>query len=513
MGSVIPNSRATFHNPLEAEYVASGGWWHNLTLAGLLSNTPVRSDLIVGTDSVLSTETLRLQVRSLAGWLRSQGVKRGHGVAWQLPNGPDIVSLYLACWWLGAVAVPFHPGLTSVEQLRVLEQVGTVPVLLTNDGSEAATIPRSTVLPGKHLLSELQGNPVDVYEAQPADAAAILTTSGSSGAPKSVIHSQRSLAHKARQLALLHGTTTADAVLVPVPMAHMAGLLHGVLHPLGTGVKAVITPKWDPEDALKVVTRERVTMLFGPPIFSLGIAGAAGFSPEHVRSVRLIASGSTAISESYVQRTRQAFGAVVKRTYGSTEAPIVCNTFPDDPRELGWSTDGRAVPGVELEVRDLKTGAVLGPGEIGELWVRGPEMCDGYLDEDQTAEVFIDGWMRTQDLASIDQAGFIRIAGRISSFIIRGGMNISSIEVEAALGAHPMIDQAVVLGVPDDLYGERIVAFVVARGPIDRDECVRWFAASGVAKHKVPDRVIQLDAMPVLPTFQKPDLAALRNLV
>jgi acyl-CoA synthetase (AMP-forming)/AMP-acid ligase II len=493
--------------------MAPGGWWNGLTLASLLSSTPDRADLVVGPGSALSTEALRLRVRSLAGWLRSRGVERGDAVAWQLPNDPDVVSLYLACWWLGAVAVPFHHGLTSIEAAHVLERVGTAPVLLASEGSPVAALSQSTVVPELHPLLELSSDPVETYDAQPADAAAILTTSGSTGTPKCVIHSQRSLAHKARQLSLLHGTTTADAVLVPVPLAHMAGLVHGVLHPIGTGVKAVITRKWDPDDALEILTRERVTMLFGPPIFSLGIAAATAFSRENVQSVRLIASGSTAISESYVQRTREAFGAVVKRTYGSTEAPIVCNTFPDDPPELGWTTDGRAAPGVELEVRDTATGAVLGSDAIGELWVRGPELCDGYLEEEDTADVFIDGWMRTRDLASIDQDGFVRIAGRISSFVIRGGMNISTIEVESVLSAHPMIDQTVVLGSPDELYGERIVAFVVARGPIDRDECARWFAETGASKYKLPDRVIQLDEMPLLPALQKPDLTALHKLL
>jgi acyl-CoA synthetase (AMP-forming)/AMP-acid ligase II len=349
--------------------------------------------------------------------------------------------------------------------------------------------------------------------ARPDDPAVLLTTSGSSGTPKTVVHAQRSLAHKARQLSVLHGTTPDDAVLVPAPLSHMAGVLHAVMHPVGTGVKAVLMAKWDPEEALELVQRERVTMLFGPPIFALGIASATGFSSEAARSVRLVSSGATAISEAYVHRVEELFGAHVKRTYGSTEAPIACTTLPGDDPARGWTTDGRPVPGVELELRDPDDGTVLSDGGPGEIWLRGPELCDGYLDAEQTARTFVDGWMRTRDLGHLDDEGFLTVVGRVSDFIIRGGMNISAREVEDALERHPAVAQAVVLGFADDVYGERVAAFVVSDTAIDRDDCVEWFREIGVAKYKVPDRVVRLDEMPVLSTYQKPDVNALRALL
>jgi acyl-CoA synthetase (AMP-forming)/AMP-acid ligase II len=254
-------------------------------------------------------------------------------------------------------------------------------------------------------------------------------------------------------------------------------------------------------------------MLFGPPVFALGIASARGFSPAAVESVRLVSSGGSSITEAYVQQVRSLFGASVKRTYGSTEAPVVLTTLPEDEPEKGWTSDGRPVPGVQVELRDPSDGRIVGRGETGEIWLRGPELCDGYLDPGQTADAFVDGWMRTRDLASVDETGFYSIRGRISGLIIRGGMNISPREVEAALESHPDVSQAVVLGYPDPIYGERVAAFVVSRVPLSRERCVEWFAQHGVAKYKVPDRIERLDAIPVLSTYQKPDLDALRALL
>ena len=129
--------------------------------------------------------------------------------------------------------------------------------------------------PGDHL-TWLRGEPVREPAAAPHDVAAVLTTSGSSGVPKSVIHTQRTLAYKARQIRDVHGTGPDDAILVPAPLAHLAGMLHGVLHPIATGVKAVVMERWDAERALALVRDERVTMLFGPPVYTLGIVGDAG---------------------------------------------------------------------------------------------------------------------------------------------------------------------------------------------------------------------------------------------
>ncbi len=179
----------------------------------------------------------------------------------------------------------------------------------------------------------------------------------------------------------------------------------------------------------------------------------------------------------------------MKRTYGSTEVPTII-------------TDGRTIGEVEVRIDDN-----------GELLARGPEVCVGYLDAAQTAEAFTaDGWFRTGDLAAIDAGGAIEIVGRLKDVIIRGGENISTAEVEQVLEAHPDIRHAVAVGEPDPLMGERVVAFVEGRADFDLDACRAWFVERGVARFKTPERVVVVDALPLLPTG-KPDRAALRARV
>lgn len=470
----------TFVNPKEAEYEAPGGPWHGQTLPRLLLDAHDRPDLFVDDRGVLSTATFVERVRATAGGLRARGVRRGDAVAWQLPNCTDAAVLYWSTWWLGAVAVPMHAQLTAQEIAAVLDSVGGAHVVDAGD------------------VDGLAGDPVDHDPAiTSADVAVVITTSGSSGTPKSVIHTHRTLAHKARQFAVVHGTGPDDALLVPVPLAHSAGVLHGVLHPVATGIKAVIMEHWDADVALELIELERVSMLFGPPVFALGIVAAERFSADAVASVRLIASGGTTITEEFSRDMAARFDAVVKRSYGSTEMPVVTTCLPGDPIERASTTEGRLVPGAELELRD------------GEVWVRGPELAEGYVDTDQTASAFVDGWFRTWDVGELDD-GWLRIVGRLTDIIIRGGANVSAAEVEGVLERHPAIRQAVVVGYPDPVYGERIGAFVATDEAIDRDWCVAWFAEAGLAKYKVPDRVEVVDAIPVLATFQKPDRAGLR---
>jgi cyclohexanecarboxylate-CoA ligase len=490
----------TFRTPLEAVYTRPGGPWFGQTLPRLLAETPTRPDLLRAGEATLGTEELRAYVQSVAGGLRERGVDRGEPVTWQLHNGLEAVVLYWATWWLGAVAVPFHPDATSSEQRAVLARFGGATEVRVEPGG---------------LLTTLRGAPVTEPAAAPADVALVVTTSGSSGTPKSVIHTHRTLAYKARQIRDVHRTGTADAVLVPAPLAHFAGLLHGVLHPVATGAKAVLMERWDADRAFTLVRDERVTMLFGPPVYALGIVAAPGFTRDAVASVRVISSGGTTITEDFAHRMHEEFGAVVKRTYGSTETPTITSSFPGDPPELGWSTEGRVIGDAELEVRDPESGDALGDGEEGELWVRGPELAEGYLDREQTAAAFVEGWYRTWDRATIDD-GWLRIRGRSADIIIRGGMNVSAAEVEHALARHPAVREAVVVGYPDDVLGERIGAFLVIEpgapdAPVERSRCVEWFAAAGVARSKVPDRVEVVDAIPVLATFQKPDRAELRR--
>ena len=242
-------------------------------------------------------------------------------------------------------------------------------------------------------------------------------------------------------MAQVHGLGAGDAVLMPAPMAHISGMLNGVLVP-GRGTDALRAgPALRRRACAALVADERISFMAGPPTFFIAMGTALarrGGGGVDVSSVRLVSSGGASVTPAFVEDTARTFDCRVKRTYGSTEAPTVTTSQDDDSFEKARDTDGRAVGEVELRVSDPETGARRAPGDPGELWVRGPEMFAGYADAAQTATVIAPGgWFRTGDLATVDGEGWVRIVGRLKDVIIRGGENISASEVEAALEAHP----------------------------------------------------------------------------
>jgi acyl-CoA synthetase (AMP-forming)/AMP-acid ligase II len=462
----------TYRHPLGRQYRETGGAWDLPSLDALI--TRAHDDPRVG---------------ALAGGLRAAGVRRGDVVAWQLPNWHEATLLYRACWRLGAIAGPIHhqAGAAEVERMQ-----GIIDPKLTIYPDDVRGV-------GARFPRLLDAPAVDRSAARPSDIGVALFTSGSTGEPKAALHTQRGLAHKALAMARAHGLTTADAVLMPAPLAHISGLLNAVLIPGVVPMKSVLMDKWDPERALDLISTERITFMIGPPTFFVHLMNAPGFSTDRVSSLRLVSSGGAGVTPAFVETARDALGAHVKRTYGSTEAPTVTTSTAADPSDRAATTDGHPVGQCELRV-----------ATNGELLLRGPELFVGYTDPSETRAAIDRGWFRTGDLATVDPDGWLTIVGRIKDMIIRGGENIASAEVEGILESHPRVRQAVAVGYPDDVLGERVCAFVVADGMFTVADAREWFTAGGVTRFKTPERVVQLDALPSL-AAGKPDRATLRT--
>jgi cyclohexanecarboxylate-CoA ligase len=311
-------------------------------------------------------------------------------------------------------------------------------------------------------------------------------------------------------MAAAHDLTSADAVLMPAPLAHISGLLNAVLVPGVVPMPAHLMARWDPERALSSITDLGITFMIGPPTFFVTLMGAPGFRADRVESLRLVSSGGAGVTPAFVAEASERLGARVKRTYGSTEAPTVTTSTATDPLARARETDGRAVGAARLRVSDPATGKARPAGEVGELWLRGPELFAGYAAPAQTAAAITQGWFRTGDLAVVDPDGWLTVVGRIKDIIIRGGENVAAAEVEAVLEAHPDVLQAVAVGYPDARLGERVCAFVVTRADFGLDACRHWFEREGVARYKTPERVVRLAELPVL-SAGKPDRAALRE--
>jgi cyclohexanecarboxylate-CoA ligase len=466
--------RATHRHARAADYRRPGGPWDTTDLDTALQ--PARD------------ERVEDGVARLAGGLRAAGVRRGHVVSWQLPNRWEATALYRACWRIGAVAAPVHHLAGEAEVAAMRSQVAPV-----------------FVVDGERLPSLLRCDPVrrGAFSVRPADVAVVLFTSGSSGTPKGVIHTHRGLTYKATLMARVHRLTRDDAILMPAPLAHISGLLNGVLVPGVTGMRTLLQERWDPDEALAIIERERVTFMIGPPTFFVGLRGAASFSAERVESLRLLSCGGAGVTPGFVADTAAALDATVKRTYGSTEAPTVTTAHAGDPADRARETDGRPTGAVEVRIAD-----------DGEVRLRGPELFAGYTDPSRNRGAFAHGgWFRTGDRGVLED-GWLTITGRLKDIIIRGGENIAVAEVEATCEAHPSVAHAVAVGAPDERMGERVAVFVVTSPgqDFDLDECRRWFAARGVARFKTPERVEVLESMPTL-AAGKPDRDALRRLL
>jgi cyclohexanecarboxylate-CoA ligase len=503
--AVTARLRATWVPSRARHYRRPGGPWQVPTLDALLSSG---GGEIVDGQARLSATQAEALVASVAGGLRARGVRRGEAVAWQVPNSLAAAVLSRACWRLGAVAAPVLHSFGAADVEKALAQVE--PRLVVELETDALSDPTA-------LDDALGGPPVAAGSSatRPSDVALVLFTSGSTGVPKAVLHTHRGLSWKASLMAEVHGLGASDAVLMPAPMAHISGMLNGVLLPGAARMRSVLVRRFDAERALELVAGERISFLAGPPTFFIAmataLAGRSDGAGVDVSSVRLISSGGASVTPAFVEDTARTFDCRVKRTYGSTEAPTVTTSRDDDSFEKARDTDGRAVGEMELRVSDPETGTRRSTGESGELWVRGPEMFAGYADAAQTGTVIAPGgWFRTGDLATVDDEGWVRIVGRLKDVIIRGGENISASEVEAALEAHPAVRHAVAVGYPDPLMGERVAAYVEASEPFDLEECRRWFSSRGMAVFKTPERVERLDQLPLLGSG-KADRAGLRR--
>ena len=471
-----PPLRATYDHPRTEEWARAGGPWSSESL----------DDVLAGTGPVED------RTAEIAGGLAEHGVGPGSTVSWQLPNGWAAIGLFRACWRLGAVAAPIH-HLAGGADLAA-RRARLDPAVFVATEADLPTGPPVAAPPA----------PID-----PASIAVALGTSGSTGTPKVALHTHRALIHKARTMTAVHGLGPDDAVLMPAPMAHISGLLNGVLL-AASGMRVVPMAKWDPLTALELIEQERITFMIGPPAFFVSLMNAPGFGPEAVASLRLVSCGGAGVTPAFIESASAALGCRIKRSYGSTEVPTVTTSTMADSPERAATTDGRPVGMVELRTVDPTTGDDVEPGVPGELLVRGPELFVGYDDPAATATAFADGgWFRTGDLATLDDDGWLTIVGRIKDVIIRAGENIATAAIERVLEAHPSVREAVVVGEPDLRLGERVCAFVVLDGTFTLDDCRAWFADQQVTRFTWPERVEAIDALPLLGSG-KPDKAALR---
>ncbi|MCV7411716.1 acyl-CoA synthetase [Mycobacterium florentinum] len=370
--------------------------------------------------------------------------------------------------------------------------------MLTDSGARAWLGPEPDELEGlAHIPVRLHARSWHRYpEPAPEATAMVIYTSGTTGAPKGVVVSRRAIAADIDALTQAWQWTPDDVLVHGLPLFHIHGLVLGLLGSLRVGNRFVHTGKPTPAGYAKAHTESGGTLYFAVPTVWSRVVGDQA-SAEALRSARLLVSGSAALPVPVFDRLEQLTGHRPIERYGASESLITVSTRADGERRPGWV--GLPLAGIETRLLDDAGNSVPHDGEtVGKLHVRGPTLFDGYLNRPEaTAEVFdADGWYHTGDVAVVDAGGMHRIVGRESVDLIKsGGYRIGAGEIETSLLGHPGVQEAAVVGMPDDDLGQRIVAFVVGASDLNTDELIN-FVAQDLSIHKRPREVRLVEALP-----------------
>ncbi len=475
----------------------------------------------------LTYRELDAEVERVARGLLARGVEKGDRVGIWAPNLLEWFLVQYATARIGAILVNINPAYRTHEVGYVLRQAGistlvSAPSFRTSD--YRAMI--EEVRPGQPALRDVVYVGEDTWDALladgetvDADAVAVRSaglgfddpiniqyTSGTTGFPKGATLSHHNILNNGFFVGELCGYSEQDRICVPVPFYHCFGMVMGNLGSTSHGACVVIpAPGFDPKATLQAVQDERCTSLYGVPTMFIAELALPGFGDYDLSSLRTgIMAGSPCPVEVMKRVISDMHMAEVTICYGMTEtSPVSTQTRAEDSLDRRVSTVGQVHPHLEVKVVDPATDLPVPLGEPGELCTRGYSVMIGYWDEpEKTAEVLRSGWMHTGDLATMDDEGYVNIVGRIKDMVIRGGENVYPREVEEFLYTHPDIVDAQVIGVPDEKYGEELMAWVRLRGGAEplTIEGLRAFCAGSLAHYKVPRYLHVVDDFPMTVT-------------
>ncbi len=482
------------------------------------------------TDRQWTYREFRVQVRALACGLRRLGLRPGDRLSLWSPNRWEWVITQFAAAEAGIVLVVLNPSYRRHEVAYALAQSGTSAVLAAHSfrDSEYARMlddvrgelddlrevvifssPEFAALTAEPSADELAELDEAAAGLHPDDPINIQYTSGTTGNPKGVTLSHRNIGNNGYLVGELLEYSEADRICTPVPYYHCFGMVMANLAATSHGSAMVIpAPAFDPAATLAAVEKYGCTSLYGvPTMFIAELAlldqSAASYDLSTLRTG--IMAGSPCPEQVMRRVIDEMNMSQVSICYGMTEtSPVSTQTRMDDPLELRVGTVGRVGPHLEIKVIDPVTGETLPRGATGEFCTRGYSVMAGYWnDPAKTAEVLgEDGWMRTGDLAVMQEDGYVRITGRIKDMVIRGGENIYPREVEEFLYTHPDIVDVQVIGVPDPKYGEELMAWIRLRegAPGLTAEELREFAAGQISRHKIPKYVHVVESFPMTVT-------------
>lgn len=520
----------------ELEEIESGGIrmrnWKNTppSMAAIVEQTRNFGDreFIVYRDERLSYSEHYARVATLARRLVGDlGVRKGDRVAIAMRNYPEWCIAFWAAAAAGAVVVPLNAWWTGEELRYGIEDSGSRLIFVDGERLERVASIRARCACLQQVVAvrcgEVAGDVIDFAELvagaspdtalpairfEPDDLATLFYTSGSTGFPKGTMGTQRNFCSAAitvpyngvrsllrmgrspEELALLQESMVPSALLT-VPLFHVTGC-HGIM--LGMfvgGGKLVIMHKWDPIEALDLIEQERITLFGAVPTMAWQLVESPGIGTRDLSSVANIGYGGAPAAPELLRRIKAVLpDALPSNGWGITEASSAISMISGLDYEARPESVGQVFPICELKVVD-ESGGEVRPGELGELWIKGPNVVKGYWNKPEaTAQSFTEGWFHTGDVGKVDEEGFVYVVDRLKDMIIRGGENVYCAEVEAALLEHPDVNAACVFGVPDTVLGEEVgcVVEVAPERSIDEEE-LRQHLAARIAKFKIPTRM------------------------
>ena len=461
---------------------------------------------------------IQKETMQLAAGMAAEGVVSGDAIAYQLPNWREAVVVFLATAHLGAHVIPLVPTL-GIRELRGIFRETSPRLIFVNGKSpqarrmreefaETATraiAVRSGPDSSQDYESLLQRGRPPVHEIDPLTAAAIIYTSGSTAAPKGALHLHETLGAEIDSLREAHALNPNDRVLMPSPLGHISGVIHGILTPALLGTSAVLQPQWDAGAALAAIDQHQVSYMIGAPVFLQEMLARPEIERYDLRTLRLFSCGGAPVARSLLEEARRKLPHLIaKRVYGSSEFPTISTTGAGDAGRRGQDSEGKPLRGVTIRITDSQ-GKDLPAGNEGEVRARGPECFLGYTDATLDEAAFDDqGFFRTGDLGIRDAEGYLRISGRLKEIIVRKGENISAREIEEQIIAScPEFREVAVVALPDPERGEIACAcgrYVTGAPRLSLPRLSERLGQAGLSTRKLPERLEVLEDFPRLPS-------------
>jgi acyl-CoA synthetase (AMP-forming)/AMP-acid ligase II len=436
-----------------------------------------------------------------AGALAGAGVTSGARVALMSANRPEFVFAVYGALQLGAAVVMFSPAWKALEVQHACAVVSPQFVLGDEAGCAAlaAALPSAPVVRLDDAAPAAAGDPGPFVDDVDADAVLVFS-SGTTGLPKAVRHTHRSLGHGVEHWIASLGLTDRDHFQVATPPVHILGLLN-IVTAVAAGSRIRLHPRFDLDASLRAIAEERMTLEMAVAPIALGMANHPHLEDFDLSSLRYIMWGATPVAEEVARTVSRRTGVRWLPAYGTSEVPVIAANPVQDPERWRLDSAGLAAPGVEIRIADPETGAVLDPGSTGEIEVRSRSAMAGYLPDSETAAAFHDGWYRTGDIGWLEPEGWLHITDRLKEMIKVRGFQVAPAELEAVLHGDPRVHDCAVFGVDDAELGEAIVAAVVlAPGTRVSPEELQAVIADRLAGYKRVRHVVMVDAIPRLPS-------------